>query len=169
MTHMRMNSMGLVVSIVILLTFFLSAAAHAQSKASSSSERKAIESLLAAWNSRDVERVVAAFGNAAVYEDVAAGEIHRGKDQIGKWVVSAFRDIDNFKLEVVRSSFYKGGGVVEWVWSGTDTGLFKTGKSFTVRGVSVIEVREGKVSIYKEYYDFSTVMRQLGLLSAAKE
>ena len=168
-TNMRINSMGLVVSIVILPAFLLSAAAQTQSKALSSSERKAIESLFAAWNSRDAEKVVAAFGNAAVYEDVAAGEMHRGKDQIGKWVAGAFRDIENFKLEVVRSSFYKGGGVVEWVWSGTDKGLFKTGKSFSVRGASVIEVREGKVSNYKEYYDFSTVMRQLGLLPAPKE
>jgi ketosteroid isomerase-like protein len=75
-----------------------------------------------------------------------------------------FTDFENFKLEVVRSTFYKGGGVVEWVWSGTEKGLFKTGKSFSVRGVSIIEVRGGKVSSYKEYYDFATVMRQLGLL-----
>lgn len=59
--------------------------------------------------------------------------------------------------------------MVEWVWSGTDKGLLKTGKNFSVRGVSIIEVRRGKVSRYKEFYDFSTVLRQLGLLSAGKE
>ena len=85
-------------------------------------------------------------------------------DEIRKWVAGAFRDIEHFKLEVVRSSVYKGGGIVEWVWSGTDKGLFKTGKSFSVRGVSVIEARSGKVASYREYYDSATFMRQLGLL-----
>jgi steroid delta-isomerase-like uncharacterized protein len=95
--------------------------------------------------------------------------VHRGKDNIRAWVAGAFRDIENFKLDVVSSAFYKNGGLVEWVWSGTDNGLFKTGKSFSVRGVSVVQVREGKVSSYKEYYDFATVMRQLGLLPTQNE
>jgi steroid delta-isomerase-like uncharacterized protein len=131
-------------------------------------ERKTIEKLFAAWNFRDVEKVMAVFANEAVYDDAAAGQIHRGKNEIREWVAGAFRDIENFKIEVTRSSFYKGGGIIEWVWSGTDKGLFKTGKSFSVRGVSVVEVRRGKVEHYTEYYDFATVMRQLGLLPAEK-
>jgi steroid delta-isomerase-like uncharacterized protein len=127
-------------------------------------DKKAVERLFTAWNSRDTEKVLAAFSEDAVYEDVAIDQVYRGRAQIRKWVAGTFTDFENFKLEVVRSTFYKGGGVVEWVWSGTEKGLFKTGKSFSVRGVSIIEVRGGKVSSYKEYYDFATVMRQLGLL-----
>lgn len=157
---------GLVISIGILLSFTVNAAA--QSTASSSSDRRAVERLFAAWNSRDAAKVVASFAGDAVYEDVAAGKVNRGHDEIRRWVTDAFRDIENFKLETVSSSFYKGGAVVEWVWSGRDKGLFKTGKNFSVRGVSVIDVRGGKISTYKEYYDFSTAMRQLGLLPEEK-
>ena len=154
-------------SIVAILTLVNQGIAARSSD--SSSEKKAIERLFAAWNSRDADKLVAAFSDDVVYEDVAAGQINRGKDEVRKWAAGAFADIENFKLEVVRSSYYKGGGTVEWIWSGTDKGLFKTGKSFSVRGVSVIEVRGGKVSSYKEYYDFSTVMRQLGLLPTNKD
>jgi steroid delta-isomerase-like uncharacterized protein len=164
--------MDRIVGIIISITFFsaltVNVAAQSRPEAPSPSDSKAIERLFEAWNSRDAEKVVAAFDNAAVYEDVAAGQIHNGRDEIRKWVAGAFRDIGDFKLKVVRSTYYKRGGLVEWIWSGTDKGLFKTGKTFSVRGVSVIEVRRGKVSLYKEYYDFGTVMRQLELLPPEK-
>ena len=131
-------------------------------------EEKAIDLLFAAWNSRNADQFVALFSDDAVYEDVAAGHVARGKNEVRKWAAGAFTYIADFKLEVKKRSIYEGGGVVEWVWSGTDKGLFKTGKSFSVRGASVIQVRGGKISNYKEYYDFATVMRQLGLLPADK-
>lgn len=162
-------SINRVVGLVALVfAVVVTGLAQKRSETPSSTDRKAIQRLFDAWNSRDTESVVAAITHDAVYEDVAAGEIHRGNDRIRKWVAGAFRDIENFKLEVVRSSFYKGGGSVEWVWSGTDKGLFRSGKSFSVRGVSVIKVTGGKVSEYREYYDFGTVMRQLGLIPADK-
>ena len=104
-----------------------------------------------------------------MYEDMAAGHISRGRTEVRKWAEGAFAGIENFKLETVSISFQNGRGVAEWVWSGTDKGLLKTGKKFSVRGVSVFEVRGGKISRYKEYYDFSTVMRQVGLLPTEKE
>jgi ketosteroid isomerase-like protein len=44
--------------------------------------------------------------------------------------------------------------------------MYKTGKKFSVRGVSVIEVREGKIFRNLDFYDSATIMRQLGLLPA---
>lgn len=166
---LRSNIISLVISFAIFMALPENVSAQARSKDPSTTDRKAIELLFAAWNSRDAEKVVAAFRNDAVYEDVAAGHINRGRDEIRKWVAGAFRDIENFKLEVVRSSLYKGGGTVEWAWTGTDKGFFKTGKNFSVRGVSIIAVRNGRVSSYKEYYDFATVMKQLGLLPEEKD
>lgn len=161
--HRPKRCFGSIALVLFIAGVFTPAAVTAQG------ERKAIESLFTAWNSGDTERVVAAFSSDAIYEDVAAGGLHRGRDEIRKWVAGAFRDIDRFKLEIVKSSFYKGGGTIEWVWSGTDKGLFKTGKSFSVRGVSVVQVREGRVSQYTEYYDFGKVMRDLGPLPVEKE
>jgi len=128
-----------------------------------------VDQFFAAWNSHDPDKVVASFTEDIVYEDVAAGHISRGRAEVRKWVEGAFADIEDFKMEAVSSSFQNGRGVMEWVWSGTDKGLLKTGKTFSVRGVSIFEVRRGKISRYKEYYDFGTVMRQVGLLPGEKE
>lgn len=148
-------------TLAIAGVMFLSSSAYAH-------DEKVITQLFSAWNSRDADKLANVFSDDAVYEDVAAGQINRGKNEVRKWAAGAFADIDNFKIEVVSSSVHDGRGVTEWIWSGTDKGLFKTGKSFSVRGVSIIEIRKGKVSSYKEYYDFAAVMRQLGLLPDEK-
>ncbi len=130
---------------------------------------KEIEQLFAAWNSHDPDKVAASFTEDIVYEDVPAGHISRGRAEVRKWAEGGFAVIENFKIEVVSSSFHNKRGVAEWVWTGTDKGLFKTGKKFSVRGVSVFEVRKGKISRYKEFYDVATIMRQVGMLPAGKE
>lgn len=61
------------------------------------------------------------------------------------------------------------GGSVEWVFSGTDVGLYKTGKKFSVRGASVYQVRGGKFSSDRDYYDAASIMRQVGMLPAAPQ
>jgi len=155
----RIFGFAILILVVMSLTY----------NAKAASDKKVIEKFFAAWNSHDADKAVAYFSEDAVYEDVTAGHISRGRAEVRKWVEGAFDVVENFKLEVVSSSFDNGRGVVEWVWSGTDKGLLKTGKKFSVRGVSVYEIRRGKISRYKEFYDFATVMRQVGVLPAEKE
>jgi steroid delta-isomerase-like uncharacterized protein len=124
--------------------------------------------MFAGWNSHDADMVAAAFSEDSVYEDVTAGHINRGRADVRKWAAGAFEVIKNFKIEALSSSFHNGRGVVEWVWSGTDKGLLETGKNFSVRGVSIIEIRKGKVWRYKEYYNFAAIMRQVGVLPPEK-
>ncbi len=155
----RIFGFAILILVVMSLTY----------NAKAASDKKVIEKFFAAWNSHDADKAVAYFSEDAVYEDVTAGHISRGRAEVRKWVEGAFDVVENFKLEVVSSSFDNGRGVVEWVWSGTDKGLLKTGKKFSVRGVSVYEIRRGKISRYQDFYDFATVMRQVGVLPAEKE
>jgi len=150
----------------LLMIFGVSVTVTAQSAAS---DKKVVEQLFAAWNSRDADKFAAQFTDDALYEDVAAAHVTRGRDGVRKWAAGAFRDIENFKIKVVSTFVHDGHAAAEWVWSGRDSGLFKTGKEFSVRGVSVIEIRNGKISSYREYYDFLTVMKQLGLLPGEKK
>jgi ketosteroid isomerase-like protein len=72
--------------------------------------------------------------------------------------------VPDLKLEVVRHMETGDRGSVEWVFSGTDVGLYKTGKKFSVRGASVYEMRGGKFSSNRDYYDAASIMRQVGVL-----
>jgi ketosteroid isomerase-like protein len=42
--------------------------------------------------------------------------------------------------------------------------VFKTGKKFSVRGVSVIDLRDDKIFRNVDFYDVATIMRQVGQL-----
>ena len=130
------------------------------------SDKRIVEQMFTGWNSRDPDKVAAAFSEDAVYEDVTADHISRGRAEVRKWAAGAFEVFENFKMEIVSSSFHTGSGVVEWIWSGTDKGI---GKNFSVRGVSIVEIRKGKILRYKEFYDWATAMKQLGLLPAEKK
>ena len=57
---------------------------------------------------------------------------------------------------------------VEWVFGGTDVDVFKTGKPFSVRGVSVIEVSDGRISRNLDYYDAAAIMPLVGVLPEQK-
>ena len=117
-----------------------------------------------AWNSHDPDKVVSFYTDDIVYEDVAYGVVNHGRSELHKFASGFFEAVPDLKLEVISTSLYKGHGAVEWVLSGTDKGLYKTGKKFSVRGASVFEMRGGKCSANKDFYDFATIMRQLGVL-----
>ena len=126
-----------------------------------------VEQAMAAWNAHDADRIAAAYSEDIVYEDVAFGAVNRGRTEMHKFAVDILAAVPDMKLEIVSLAVHDGHGTVEWVWSGTDKALFKTGKHFSVRGASVFEIRGGKIVSNKDYYDVATVMRQLGLLPAA--
>jgi len=166
----RFDALAVSIGISLFLTFD----GHAQNSSTQAarqagSDKRVVEQMFAGWNSRDADKVAAAFSENAVYEDVTAGNISRGRAEVRKWAAVAFEMFDNFKIEVVSSSFHNESGVVEWIWSGTDKGMHRTGKNFSVRGVSIVEIRKGKISRYKEFYDWATAMKQLGLLPAEKK
>ncbi len=157
--------LGLAMSIVVVMSLTSNGSAGNLSKYALplAGHPKEIERLFAGWNSHDPDKVAAAFTEDGVYEDVTAAQVSRGRAEIRKWAEGGFGAFENMKMEAVSSSYHNGRGVTEWIWSATEKGLFKTGKSFSVRGVSVYEVRKGKLSRYREYYDGAAIMKQIGL------
>lgn len=68
----------------------------------------------------------------------------------------------------VRNTFVSGNTViVEVDWKGTQTGAFgdhpPTGKTWDVKGCQVITMQNDKINELHQYYDMSTIFRQLGI------
>ncbi|HUS18524.1 MAG TPA: SgcJ/EcaC family oxidoreductase [Terriglobales bacterium] len=119
----------------------------------------------AAWNAHDAEKVASLYADDVIYEDVAFGLTARGHAEMRKMAAGFFASVPDFKLELVRHTSMGDHGSVEWVFSGTDVGLYKTGKRFSVRGASVYELRGGKFVSNRDYYDSASIMRQVGVLA----
>ncbi len=117
----------------------------------------------AAWNSHDAAKVVALFAENGVYEDVPFGSTNRGKTALRQYAETYFAAVPDMTTTITGSAIANGRGYVEWVFSGTDVGLYKTNKKFSVRGVSIIAVKNGKITSDRDYYDLAALMKQVGV------
>jgi steroid delta-isomerase-like uncharacterized protein len=123
-----------------------------------------VEKAFAAWNSQDPDKLVAAYGDDIVYEDVPSGSVSHGPAEFRKFAVLTFSGVGEFKIEAVKTWIENGHGVAEWVWTGVDKDWFNTGKRFSVQGVSIFEVRNGKISRNRDFYDVAAIRKQVGKL-----
>ena len=128
-----------------------------------------VQSNFAAWNAHDAEKVASLYTDDVIYEDVAFGLKAHGHAELRNMAAGFFANVPDLKLEIVRNTSMGNHGAVEWVFSGTDVGIYKTGKKFSVRGASVYELRGGKFSSNRDYYDSAGIMRQVGILPAAPQ
>jgi len=132
---------------------------------------KRIQDAIGAFNAHDVEAYLSFSTEDVIVENLATGEIINGKGEARASLKRAFAAIPDIKVEI--KSFFSSGNrqCVEYVVNGTPRGellggIPATGKSFSVRGVGVSELREGKTFRVTQYGDSSTVLQQLGMLPA---
>lgn len=162
MNHNRLLILTAALAVAISPAIF----ASTESKPSSKRESVVAEQWIAAWNSHRPDEMLALFTDDVVYEDVAFGVVNHGKAEVRKFASEEFEGVPDLELKLLRADIRSGHGTIEWTFSGTDKGVFKTGKKFSVRGVSVIDLRDGKISRNLDFYDAATIMRQVGVLPA---
>ena len=152
-------------AILLAMLVLLAIAVPSNIKAASGPDAAVAEKWIAAWNSHDPDKMLPVFTDDVFYEDVAFGEVSHGKAELRKFAASEFEGVPDLELKLVRASIANGHGTIEWTFTGTDKAVFKTGKKFTVRGVSVVDVHDGKISRSLDFYDVATIMRQVGVLA----
>jgi steroid delta-isomerase-like uncharacterized protein len=132
---------------------------------------KIMKDYVAAWNSHDVDKVVSFYTDDCVYEDMGLDLVSHGKKELTESSKTMFYNVPDIRFET-KSLFNAGDwGAWEWIMTGTlvhsnNPAIPATGKSFSVRGVSIIEVKGGKISRETDYYNALTVLQQLGLMPA---
>ena len=123
-----------------------------------------------AWSSHDADKILSLFTDDCVYEDVTFAAINRGKKELRAFAEGVFAGVPDLKIELTAGFVAGTWGVMEWVMSGTHKGDFPgmpaTGKRFSTRGVTILELEAGKIRRNSDYWDAATVMRQVGLLSS---
>jgi len=161
-----MNSKRVFAAAIVVLLGLLAIMRSTEAQAAGDPDAAVAEKLIAAWNSHDPDKMLPLFTDDVFYEDVAFGEVSHGQAELRKFAASEFEGVPDLELKLVRANVHGGHGAIEWAFSGTDKGVYKTGKKFTVRGVSVVDVRKGKIARCQDFYDVATVMRQVGVLPA---
>ena len=105
------------------------------------SMREMAEGLAAAWSCGDVEGIASFFTEDGVFEDVCNRESHAGHEALKALAREVFAAIPDMKLTITSYLCEGDRMAVEWVQTGT-----RAGKRFSLPGVSIAIVREGKFS-----------------------
>src|SRR5215467_1688043 len=113
-----------VLFVLAATAFLLSGNAFGQ--VTRNTQPKIEENWIAAWNSHDVNRVIPLFTDDVLYEDVTFGAVNHGSADLRKFASFFFEAVPDMKFEVLNSSIEGKRGVIEWVFSGTDKGVYKT-------------------------------------------
>jgi len=131
--------------------------------------KKVMEDYILAWNSHDVNKIISFFTEDGIYEDVAAERASNGKKEITAFITTVLLDFPNLKFEL-KSVFASGDlAGTEWIKTGTFShsnipAMPPTGKSFSVHGASVFQLRNGKFSRESYYMNAMTFLQQLGII-----
>lgn len=118
-------------------------------------EKQVFYDFVAAIASHDAEKIALCFTEDCFYEDMALGEVMRGREAVKAGYSDLFASIPDFKVEI--SLLFIAGYQVgsEWIMTGTSP----TGKSFSNRGASISELEEGKIKRNTDYYDPSSFLQ----------
>jgi steroid delta-isomerase-like uncharacterized protein len=133
--------------------------------------RELLEHYVERYNAGDLDACI------DLYAENASQRMHdgifEGPDAIRDRLA---RDLDAFAdAHYVVESFVEEGDSFadEWTFTGTHTGPFRlpdaseipaTGKRVEIKGMELVEVRDGKIVVDNLYYDFMASLIQLGLV-----
>ena len=133
--------------------------------------RKVVDTWYAAWALHEPERIDGIFTDDGVYEDVAGGAVRRGKGEIKQLLRAAFAFAPDFRVTLRSLAVSGDTATTEWEIEGTQTAptgvgsigqLPATGRTFRLRGASVLLLGSGRIARVTDYYDMATLWRQLG-------
>ena len=145
------------------------AAAAAADAAAPSSARAALDAWIAAWNAHDTTKLGLMLADDVEYFDAGFAGLQHGRDAALDQGVWAFlRGVPDLHWEL-RGEPVAGTDSIAWEWTftGTHTGTWggvrPTRQRVNLKGVSVMRLRNGKITHVATYYDSAALNRQLGL------
>ena len=127
-----------------------------------------VEQHMKAWSSGDVEGIVACFTEDCVFEDLGLQATFEGHAGLREFAAAVFAAAPDFHWTPNRM-FAEGNQVcTEWRFTLTQTGDFPgipaTGKSADIPGVTVDEIRDGRIHCHRDYWSLATYLQQVGLM-----
>lgn len=127
------------------------------------------QGLMEAWESGDADRIDALFAEDATYDDIPNDRTFRGREGAKQYVGHVHSWASDLEIEVLAVHASEAAATVEWVMKGTQARPIgegfplATGRSFELRGATLIEVEAGEIVRAADYMDVATFLGQLGV------
>jgi steroid delta-isomerase-like uncharacterized protein len=129
---------------------------------------KLFEDFLAGW-SNNLAQLLPLFTDDIVYEDAAMGVVTHGKEELRAFAQRFFSTFPDIQFTLTSTLVTGNRAAIEWTGQGTHQGdmpgMPATNKRATFRGVSIMELQDGKITRNTDYWDMATLMKQLGFIT----
>lgn len=130
------------------ISFNLVAMTDCNSTQKFSEIRSLIERQAKAWESANVDRIVADFADDSVF--IAPGSTLRGKSAIADVAKGYFANFTDIKIEIKRIIFQENEGAVEWTWQDKNK---NTNEESYAEDAIIFEMENNKIKYWREYID----------------
>ena len=117
---------------------------------------------------KDPAAFTALYTKDGIFEDVPTGAKIQSQSNIKCLAQTALKLFTNFDIKILYTFTTESKAVFEYLFTATNTGLIPVastlGKSFTVRTVTVLDLKRNKIERSADYYDNAAILEQLGLI-----
>lgn len=110
------------------------------------------------WSSHDPQGVAALYSEECVYEDVPSEATMNGKEQLIAHATAMFQMIADMKVNLRAVIATETHSAREYVITGT---WAANGKAISLPGVSILEFDGDSITRNTDYYDLSSLMKQV--------
>jgi len=114
-----------------------------------------VQTMVNAWNTMDLERVVALFAPDGAFHSVMLEPVV-GRESLRAHFTPVFAELDRVTLEVVNI-----GAVGDVVFVERVDDFVYRGKHSRIPVVGVIEVADGHIQEWRDYYDRATMVKAM--------
>lgn len=148
----------------ILFAFALVSCAVYSKKQPVESDKAVALAYVEAWNAHDTVAIDTLLANDGIHEDLSQNFRGVGGKAVNQFLRGVVRAEPDFKWNVTNSMEDGRFVGLEWTWTGTYTGPDPSGKPVSNRrtsgrGASIVEVDDGKIKRFTDYYDDASFFR----------
>lgn len=126
------------------------------------------ESINDAWNSHDMEQVLRFYSSEYIGEDVGQAFLLRGHEGIRAMLENYWKAFPDLEFTITDTVAHDARAVIVWMAEGTHQGTIMnippTGHRVAVRGVSIVDVEDGRVVRGQYIWDLAGMLRHMRLL-----
>lgn len=129
--------------------------------------------LLSVWNDHDTTVLPELVTEDVTWVDPARPNALQGVDAVRRFMEDSWRGMPDLHFDTAGPNCFAGNEPVvltPWRMTGTHLGQFDppgyapTGRHFDVEGVDRYTFRNGRLAVYRAYYDVQDLAQQIGLL-----
>ena len=148
----------------ILLAFASVSCTVYEKKQAVESDKSVAMAYVDAWNRHDSVAIDTLLARDGIHEDFAQNFRGKGSTQVVAFMRGLMTAEPDYKWTVTNSLEDGRTVALEWTWKGTYTGRDPTGKEVksrptSGRGSSIVEVDDGKIKRFSDYYDNASFFR----------